>query len=254
MTRTSPAVDPPTGWVDIHCHILPGLDDGPGDRQLSLAMARRALESGTRVLVATPHITPGIYDNSLSRIERETARMRDDLLQHQIDLDLRCAADVRLCPELLRLATEESLPTLNRGGPRRYFLLEFPHDSIPPGSDKVVRRLLDRRYVPILTHPERNAAVLAHSEKLTPFLEMGCLCQVTAGSLAGEFGLAVQRCAIRLLEKEWIHLMASDAHDMLHRPPDLRQGVEAAARVVGLARALSMVTSVPKAILQCAAA
>ncbi|MBF0155030.1 MAG: capsular biosynthesis protein [Magnetococcales bacterium] len=248
-TRISPQADSPDGLIDIHCHILPSLDDGPDDLRLSLAMARCASASGTAILIATPHMTPGIYNNSLARIQQAAERFQECLRQEQIDLDLRWAADVRLSPELLSLVQKGELPTLNKTGPRYYFLLEFPHDTIPPGSDRVVRRLLDLQHVPVLTHPERNSAICANPERLAPFMEMGCLSQLTAGSLAGEFGPNVYRCAVTLLEKEWAHVIASDAHDTMRRSPDLLGGVREAVRIVGQTRAMAMVTSIPKALL-----
>ncbi|MBF0177090.1 MAG: capsular biosynthesis protein [Magnetococcales bacterium] len=237
------------GFTDIHCHILPLMDDGPEAAQESLAMARCAFAAGTRVLVATPHVTPGVYDNSLASIRQATEAFRGLLQEEGIDLDVRWAADVRLSPELIRLVAEGSLPTLNKTGSRRFFLLEFPHDTIPPGSDKIVRRLLEQNYVPVLTHPERHRVICHHPGKLLPFLEMGCLSQLTAGSLTGVFGMDARRCAVTLLEKDWAHVIASDAHDLRERSPDLREGVQAAAQVVGMSRAMAMVTSIPGALL-----
>ncbi|MBF0136497.1 MAG: hypothetical protein H7833_18425 [Magnetococcus sp. DMHC-1] len=249
MTKTAPKADFLTGLIDIHCHILPSLDDGPESPRQSLAMAECAVASGTKILVATPHMNPGVHDNAPARIQQATVWFQGYLRQQQIDLDVRWAADVRISPNLLALAENGSLPSLNKTGPRYYFLLEFPHDMIPPGSDKVIRRLLDRNYVPVLTHPERNGSVLANPGKMAPFVEMGCLSQLTAGSLTGEFGPVVRRCARILLEKEWAHVIASDAHDVQRRSPNLQEGVREAIRIVGHSRALAMVTSVPGALL-----
>src|SRR5690606_29549077 len=121
------------------------------------------------------------------------------------------------------------------------FLLEFPHSHIPPGSDKLVRWLLDRRILPMIAHPERNKDIMRKFDKVQPFIEMKCLLQLTAGSVAGDFGEAAQMTARKLLETGKVSILASDAHNVTHRPPRLDHGRDAAAEIVGEEMAEKMV-------------
>jgi len=128
---------------------------------------------------------------------------------------------------------------------KKVFLLELPHSHVPPGSDKLVRWLLDQNILPMIAHPERNKDIMRKLDKIEPFVEMGCLFQLTASSIAGLFGDQALDTARALLEKGCITILASDAHNATHRPPQLAHGRDAAAEIVGIEMAEAMVTSRP---------
>ncbi|MBI3995692.1 MAG: capsular biosynthesis protein, partial [Nitrospirae bacterium] len=216
--------------IDIHCHILPGLDDGPRTMDEAVAMARIAAADGIQALVASAHITPGVYDNSPDRIIAAAEAFADRLRREGIPMRIIPGADVRMTPEMLD--GDGRYLCINRGTP--YFLFEFPHDLIPPGSDRLVGALRERGRVPVITHPERNLDLQRQPEKLEPFIKMGCLVQITAMSLTGEFGPRARAVAERYLKDGWAHLIATDAHDVGKRPPILSRAVRRAEELVGV--------------------
>ncbi|MCP4697347.1 MAG: capsular biosynthesis protein [Gammaproteobacteria bacterium] len=236
--------------IDLHCHLLPGMDDGPRDLAESLALARIACAGGIRKALATPHIYPGVYDNDIAAIRTATAEFKQALKAHHIPLSVEMAAEVRIGPEIMPMIKKELIPFLGREGEYRILLLEFPHSHIPLGSNKMAQWLLDRKIRPMIAHPERNKDILRNFEKIYPFVELGCLMQITGGSVAGYFGPAVQQRARQLLEKGWVDVLASDAHNRDSRPPDLASGKAAAAEIVGEKMAWSLVRERPWEIVK----
>lgn len=213
-------------------------------------MARMALADGTTTLVATPHINPGRFDNTPQGIGAAAAELRELLAGEGVGVELAVAAEVRLGSWLLGWERAGTLPLLNGGrGSERYLLVEFPHRGIEPGSLHLVELLRHRGVVPVLAHPERIRTIQNDWETLAPYMELGCLGQVTAGSLTGEFGDRARRTALGMLEFGWVQVIASDGHRFHARHPVLGDGVRAAARVVGEERARLWVTDNPRAIL-----
>ena len=235
--------------IDLHCHFLPGIDDGAETLTDGLAMARSAAADGITYSVLTPHIHPGRYDNTRSTIEHAFKDFRFALLNARIPLHIGMAAEVRLSPEIVTLLSEDEVPFLGELDGYRVILLEFPHTGITPGAEKLVERLLQQKIRPLIAHPERNQDVIRDIAKIEPFVEMGCFLQITAGALVGHFGSAPQRCALQLLELDVFKVLASDAHNLEGRRPALREGVEAAARVVGEQAARDLVNRNPRMIL-----
>lgn len=238
--------------MDLHNHLLPGLDDGAPDMESAIAMARMARDDGITHMVCTPHIHPGRYDNSAREIQQSCEGFTRALAAHGIDLQVAAAAEVRIGPELLEGLAQGSVPLLGRWEGKAVLLLELPHSGIPLGSARLTEWLIVHGVIPLLAHPERNAAVMAAPGKLRPFLEQGCLLQITAGSLTGHFGRRAQAVALALLGEGKVTLLASDAHTPHHRPPLLSAGVARAAEVVGEAAARRLVEANPAAIAQAA--
>lgn len=236
--------------IDIHCHLLPGIDDGAKSFDQALLMARAAVADGIRFSVMTPHIHPGRYDNTRIIIERATRDFRRKLRQARIPLQIGMAAEVRLSPEILALLEEDEIPFYGELNGFRLMLLEFPHSHIPPGADKLVDKLLERRIRPIIAHPERNKDIMRDLRKITPFVEMGCFLQLTASAIAGRFGEQVHKRALQILELDVFKVLATDAHNLKARLPELREGRDAAARIVGEKAADEMVSTLPRAIAQ----
>lgn len=236
--------------IDLHCHLLPGVDDGARDMEQALSIARAAYDNGIRYSIATPHINPGRYDNTARSITREWKQLKAELARANIGLRLGMAAEVRLSPEILVLLEQDEIPFLGEVDDYRIMLLEFPHSHIPPGAQHLVRKLLDLKVRPIISHPERNKDVIRKRAKLEPFIEMGCFLQLTASAVAGGFGEASYECARDLLQSEAFLVMATDAHNLRGRYPDLVEGVAAAAEIVGDRAARALVFDHPMAIVQ----
>lgn len=209
--------------VDIHCHFLPGLDDGARTVDDAVAMIEMAAADGTTHLVGTPHCN-NRFDFSLERNRTLLEALRTRTGSR---VTLLGGCDFHLSYEnLQRLLAEKTTYTLNQG---LYLLTEFPSYGIPPQMLNVFHQLRLHDLAPIITHPERNPLLQQTGLKLLRRLvEMGCPVQITAGSLTGRFGPEVQVAAERLLAERLVHFVASDAHDTRQRPPRLS---EARARV-----------------------
>jgi len=232
--------------IDIHCHILPGLDDGARTMDEAVSMARMAAADGIRTIVASAHITPGVYDNSPDRIVAAAQAFGDRLQDEGIPLRIVPGADVRMTPEMLDGGGR--FLCIDRHTP--YFLFEFPHDLVPPGSDRLVESLRGKGWIPVITHPERNADLQRRPGKLEPFLRQGCLVQITAMSLTGGFGSTAREIAERYLKDGWVHVIATDAHDTEKRPPVLSRARDRAEALVGAGAARAMVFETPEKIVR----
>lgn len=231
--------------IDLHCHLLPGIDDGPKDLIESIKLARLAVVNGITHAVVTPHITPGRYDNDLFTIKSAYQDFKQALNENNIKLIIGMAAEVRLGPEIFTLFEEERLPYLGRVDGRKVLLLEFPHDCIPLGSDRMVKWLFDQNIMPMIAHPERNGDVLRKISKLESFVEAGCLLQITASSLVGNFGANVEQCAKTILEKGWVTILASDAHNLHKRLPAIEPGRVVVEEMLGKEMSWKMVRDTP---------
>jgi protein-tyrosine phosphatase len=233
--------------IDLHCHILPGIDDGPETIDEAVEMCRIAHADGIRTIVATPHFRPGRYDSSEEAVNVALEGLRSEIARRGIDITVLAGADVTVTPELtLHLSQRRGL-TINNGG--RYFLAELP-DAVPARWDHYLLSLMAGGFTPVLTHPERNGWFLSHRDALYPFVHGGGLVQITAMSLTGEVGAAVQAYSRYLLKQGLAHVIASDAHSSEQRKPLLSGAVDAAAGIIGRDAALRMVTEIPRAIIE----
>ena len=235
--------------IDIHCHLLPGIDDGARDLQEALAMARAAVDAGIRFSIMTPHIHPGRYENTRASIEQATEEFRQALRKEQIPLRIGMAAEVRLSPEILPLLDQNQIPFYGVLDGYSLMLLEFPHSHIPPGADRLVEELLRRNIRPIIAHPERNKDVIRNVNKIVPFVQLGCFLQLTASAVAGRFGPDAHQRALQILKMDVFKILASDAHNLKARHPDLVDGHNAAIDVVGEEAARDLVTKNPMKIV-----
>ncbi|SDR82556.1 tyrosine-protein phosphatase [Pseudomonas oryzae] len=231
--------------IDLHNHLLPGIDDGAPDLATALQLARIAVQDGITHLVCTPHIHPGRYDNDRRSIQAAHRIFNEGLAQAGIDLKVSWAAEVRFGMELMTALVEGALPMLGQWQDKKVLLLEFPHGEIPFGAERLTQWLLQRNVIPMIAHPERNKGIMRTPSKLKPFIAQGCLLQVTASSVAGHFGPTAQDVAHTLLEQDLVTILASDAHNTQHRPPHLREGMEHTARIVGDNRAERLVKDNP---------
>lgn len=232
--------------IDLHCHLLPHVDDGAPDLATSLAMARMATDDGIKVIACTPHIYPGLYENDGPTIGQAVAELQTRLEEAGHPLRLTLGADTHIAPDLLAGLHSGRIPTLCHS---RYFLLEPPHHVAPPRLTETVFDLLAAGYVPVITHPERLSWIEDRYETFAELARQGAWLQVTAGSLTGRFGKAAQYWGERLLDEGWVHILATDSHGVDRRPPLLAEGRRAAERWLGAGEALHLVETRPHGIL-----
>lgn len=228
--------------IDLHCHVLPGIDDGPDTVEESLALARGAAAGGVRAIVATPHASAR-YPNRAQEIARLVAELDLRLRAESIAVELYKGAEIALThlPELD--AGERARMRLGAGP---WLLLEPPFAEVVVGIDRAVAQLQDEGHRVVLAHPERCPAFHRDPELLRALVRDGALTSITAGSLAGRFGKAVRGFANRLVEQGLVHNVASDAHGPHRRPP----GIAAELEQAGLAPLRDWLTvQVPQAIL-----
>ena len=217
--------------IDLHCHILPGLDDGPVNLDFSVAMARAASEAGIQVMVATPHIRSD-YDVDPAAIEGLVGKLNAAVEEEDLQLLVLAGGEVAL-QEAAEL-DDDVLRTVCLG-PSRCLLLESPYRAIDVDIEGIVADVQERGFKPILAHPERCPIFQRDPDRLNRLVNAGALCSITASSLAGGFGATVRRFTLELMTDGLVHDVASDAHDHLHRPPDLLAGFESAeAEIPGI--------------------
>ncbi len=233
--------------IDLHCHLLPGIDDGAKDLETALEMARIAWQDGIQLIACTPHIYPGLYPNDAQRIRVAVESLGQQLKAAQIPLTLTYGADIQVDPELVAALQQGTRPSLHGS---RYFLYEPPHHIAPSYFLDSLFDCLAGGYVPIITHPERLTWLdESHYVWFQEAVEQGAWIQVTAGALTGRFGRRPRYWGERLLGEGLVHLLATDAHNLSRRPPLLAEGREAAARLVGEEEARQLVCTRPQAVL-----
>jgi len=234
--------------IDLHCHILPHVDDGARSLEESLKMADRAVKDGIQTIVATPHSLDGVYTNRVEDILSAVAGLESALSENQTDLRLHPGSDVHLCTDMMERIRSGEACTINND--EKFILLELPSQMIPSGVKNEIFTLKLNHITPIITHPERNAMVQHDPGILYEMVQMGALAQITAMSLTGDFGEFIGHVSESLLRRRLVHIIASDAHSTKDRPPVLSLAVEKAADLLkDYDEALDMVTRVPRAIL-----
>lgn len=230
--------------VDIHCHILPGVDDGSRSWEMTAEMCRMAAEDGVTHIVATPHANHEFaYDR-----ERYTEMLGElhDAAHGKLAFTLGC--DFHFSYENLQDALEH--PRRYTIGDTQYLLIEFSDYAIPPSVQQDVFALRSRGIVPVITHPERNQLLLKKPEMVLSLVQQGCLVQVTGDAATGAWGKRSQSMIKWLLERDAVHVVASDAHDTVRRRPVLSQAREAIAKISGTETAEVLVAQNPMAIVE----
>jgi len=234
--------------IDLHCHILPGLDDGPLSAAESLEMCRIAVEDGIRTIVATPHMLNGMFPVDRKAILQGMEEFSGLLYRESIPLRILPGADVHLDPSVPDLLDRGALVTVADLG--RHLLLELPQDIVPEGTADLLFQVQLKGVTPIITHPERNIEIQQDPGILDDLVRAGSLTQVTAGSLTGDFGSCVRRCSLRLLESGTAHLVSTDAHNAGRRSPRLSEARRVVEEKMGRAEAERVFLERPERILQ----
>jgi protein-tyrosine phosphatase len=210
--------------IDLHCHILPGLDDGPANEDFSLAMARAAVDAGIQLIVATPHVRSD-YQVDLDEIASKVDSLNAVLESDEVPLMVMTGGEVAL-PKIPELGDRDLAKICL--GRARHLLVESPYRRREIDIEGILTDLQRRGFKPVLAHPERCPIFRSNRDLLATLVERGVLCSITAASLAGGFGEPVRRFALEMLRDGLVHSVASDAHDHLHRRPELISGFEAA--------------------------
>jgi protein-tyrosine phosphatase len=210
--------------IDIHCHILPGLDDGPRFIETSIDMAALAARDGIRAIIATPH-TDGIRVNK-DAVKKAVGILNTALADKKIEIAVYNGYEI---PSNLvsKLAANHTLAGSN------YTLLEFPHTHLPADAQLTVSWAVAQGIVPIIAHPERNPDILANPDLLADLLSAGALAQLTAASITGEMGYDIQRCSLYLLKKKQVHFIATDSHSPTFRQPVLSEAYKIVKKLLG---------------------
>lgn len=233
--------------IELHFHCLPGIDDGPDDWDEAVALCRAAAAEGTQTIVATPHVLRDPWIN-------DDAAMRNDLIR---ELNDRLGGKPLVLPgceyyfsnDAVELWEEGSAGPLTGLNGSRYLLMEFPVAMIPANAEAVVHELSLIGVTPVIAHPERNLVLSSEPEKLQRLVKLGAIAQVTAGSITGDFGKQAQLATEGFFERGLVHLVASDAHSMTRRPPQLAEAREKVRATWGAEIEAHLIESVPAAIV-----
>ncbi|HYY72083.1 MAG TPA: CpsB/CapC family capsule biosynthesis tyrosine phosphatase [Candidatus Bathyarchaeia archaeon] len=230
--------------VDIHSHILPGVDDGASTWAIAIDMMAAAAKDGIRHIVATPH------SNAQFRYDRSAHAERMVELKRRagVPIDLSLGCDFHFSLENMQIEPQDWKQFWIGSGP--YLLIEFSDFGIPPNVNVTMRALIRRGIVPIITHPERNLFLRSKLEMLYSMVEVGCLIQVTANSITGFWGKTARRACLGLLTRGLVSAVATDAHDLRHRPPIMSAAREAIRHKFGKDIADALCSTIPSAIVE----
>lgn len=208
--------------IDLHSHLLWQVDDGPRTVEETLTMAAAARKEGISEMVLTPHYAHPRYHVSKETMKKQLAFLQGELEKVGVSLKLHTGHEVRLTENLLPLDQAKSFYTIAHSN---YFLLELPYYTVPYYTVYMIRSFLNEGLIPIIAHPERNKAIIENPALLERLVQEGAVTQLTAGSLTGHFGRAVQKCSLELIKANLIHTFGSDVHNLSSRPFLFRQGL-----------------------------
>jgi len=216
--------------VDIHCHLLPAIDDGAANLDEAVEMAQMAVEDGIGTVIATPHQLGNFPENRGDDIRQRVSALQEEIDRRQIPLEILAGGDVRIEDGMAEAIRSGEVVTL--ADRRRHVLLELPHEFYFP-LEPVLAQLARQDMAGILSHPERNQGILRQPALLGPLVEAGCLMQVTAGSLCGTFGKASKKLACQMVSDGLVHFVATDAHGMRVRRPRLSRAFRQVVKLAG---------------------
>jgi protein-tyrosine phosphatase len=212
-------------YIDIHSHIIPGVDDGVRDEAMSLKMLRIAHDCGTRHIIATPHYFYGNTRYEFADIKEKCEHLNNIAKNAGLNITVYPGCEVFITPEIVELYDQGLIGTLAGSC---YMLIEFPRMSIPPYTDTVLYHLQLKGITPVIAHPERYIEIQQKPELMGAYVERGILLQANSRSITGMYGLKAKRTVMRLIKEGWVHFVASDAHSANSCNPDL---ANAAARI-----------------------
>jgi len=200
--------------MDIHCHILPGIDDGAQTIYDSLDMAKQAVSQGIKQIIATPHHMNGKYENRKTEIVQKVNELNEKLKEERIDLEILPGQENRIYGEILEDYEKGEIQTL---AGTSYLFIEFPSGHVPRYAETLLYEIQVKGLMPIIVHPERNAELIQHPDRLYEMVNNGVATQITAASLTGAFGKKIKKFTEQLIEANLTHFLASDAHNVKTR-------------------------------------
>lgn len=206
--------------IDIHCHILPDVDDGPKDIELSLSMARHAATEGITHIIATPHHRNGHFTNTKQEILSYVEVLNREIVKEEIPITILPGQETRMNGDMVEDYERGELLTLNNTD--RYVFVELPSNDVPRYTKQLLFELKLKGLTPIIVHPERNRAIIENPGRLYRLVKDGTLTQVTAASIIGKFGKKIRNFSYQLIERSLTHFVASDAHNLSSRSFHLR--------------------------------
>jgi len=232
---------------DLHCHILPCMDDGSSFVEETRKMLKIAVQEGIQVIAATHHFFDDetTIEDYLGLWESRYKQIQSVLEGFKKDIQIVKGAEVMINPFLTQLDGLHRL-CINEG---RYLLIELPMIDLPQFTEEVIHNLQVKGIVPILAHPERNYRIANNPDLLNPLIELGALVQINTGSITGLFGKKIRRCAKTLFKNNMAHLIGTDAHSAVKRPPEMRKSAQILERWVGQQRAETILVENPRAIV-----
>lgn len=210
--------------IDLHCHILPGIDDGAENIEASINMAKKALSQGITHILCTPHQNNGEYVNPKSEVISAVANLQAEFNKRNLPLTLFEGQEVHITGELIEEIKKDRILFTDLAD--TYLLLEFPTMDIPAYTEEIFFELRNMGKIPVIVHPERNAKFRENPDRLIPFLEMGCLAQLTAPSIVGIFGKSIQKTAKEMVDRNMVQMVASDAHGINKRTFYMKEAYE----------------------------
>lgn len=234
--------------IDIHSHILSGLDDGPKDISESLHMCELCIKDGIETVVATPHTLNGVYNNSRETIMRSVEHLRTELAVRNMKLNILPGADVFMAAHLFAQMDQGAVMTINDAG--RFMLIEPARFSPPTHLRQTVFELKRRGVTPIITHPERNEQLMNSPAVLFDCVMGGALIQITAGSITDRFGRSARKHARTLIKHRMAHIVASDSHNTHSRRPGLSEARQEISRLTSPEEASKMFDQRPRCIIE----
>ena len=234
--------------IDIHSHIIPGVDDGSQDMETSLTLLRMAAENGTTDIIATPHVIDVSTNLTWDAIRRHVEILQKEADKEGIPITIYPGAETELNWDLLELMRKDHSAFCLAGS--RYCLMEMPSLMLPPHLDEMIYELQVLDIIPVLAHPERQMQLMEKPERLLALLKKGCVAQSNGGSLTGVFGPKAHENIHMLLDHDMVGFMGSDAHNLRHRNTDLKAAREKIVEQWGGRRAEELFETRPKCILE----
>lgn len=201
--------------IDIHTHVLFGVDDGPERIEETMKMMEQAAKEGITDMICTPHSGHPQYDVTRKEVEGQIDLLRDVMTAAGMDVNLHAGQEIRIHETLTERLQKKELLTLAHS---RYVLIELPSQSVPAYTIPLLQELIGYDFIPVIAHPERNRAIAEKPHRLERLIRHGAVAQITAGSVAGHFGKTIQKLSLQLIESNLIHLYGSDAHNLKTRP------------------------------------
>ncbi|MQW22580.1 MULTISPECIES: tyrosine-protein phosphatase [unclassified Lactococcus] len=209
--------------IDIHCHILPGIDDGAKTALDTLTMLKSAVDEGITSIAVSPHHNPQ-YNNERPLILEKVAEVQQIVRENQLPIEILPGQEVRIYGDLLQDYAAGKLVTSSDRS--HYMLIEFPSNHVPKYASQLFYDMNLNGLQPILVHPERNAGIIENPDLLYEFVEQGVLSQITASSITGHFGKKIQKLSFQIIENDLTHFVASDAHNVTSRAFKMREAFE----------------------------